>query len=79
MKLTCDQLDALLPEFFDGTLAPPTEAAAAEHLASCPACRIVVDDLGRVGELARDHGRLELPPEARARIREALDAWRDGT
>jgi predicted anti-sigma-YlaC factor YlaD len=79
VKLTCDRLDALLPEFFDGTLDPVTEGAAADHLATCTACRIVVDDLGRVGELARDHGRLELPDEARRRIRRLIEERREGT
>lgn len=73
-RLTCDQLDALLPEFFDGALDAADEAAAAEHLATCDACRMVVNDLDRVGELAREHGRVQLPPEARARIRSMLDA-----
>jgi predicted anti-sigma-YlaC factor YlaD len=79
VKLTCDELDALLPEFFDGALDSTMEAAAAEHLATCDACRVVVDDLGRVGELARDHGRFELPPDVRVRIREVLESAGDGT
>jgi hypothetical protein len=33
-----------------------------------------VDDLGRVSALGREHGRLRLPDEARARIRRALAA-----
>ncbi len=78
MELTCEQLDAMLPEFFDGTLGSETEAAAAAHLATCDACRVVVHDLERVGELARSHGRLQLPDEARGRIRSLLDTA-DGT
>lgn len=73
-RLTCDQLDAMLPEFFDGALDATDEAAASEHLATCDACRIVVHDLGRVGELAREHGRLQLSPEVRTRIQSMLDA-----
>jgi predicted anti-sigma-YlaC factor YlaD len=72
-ELTCDQLDALLPELFDGRLAPEVEAAALQHLATCSECRIVVDDLERVGEMYREHGRLTLPDDARARIRAMLD------
>ena len=77
-EITCDELDALLPEFFDGDLAPDASAVAAQHLATCGACRIVVNDLERVGELARRHGRLELPPDAKARIRGVLGGH-DGT
>lgn len=72
MKLTCDELDALLPEFLDGSLTPEEEAAAAEHLATCDQCRIVLSDLKGVGELYRRHGRLRLPDEARQRIRSML-------
>ena len=72
--LTCDQLDALLPEFFDGHLPDDTQEAAARHLATCDHCRVVVDDLGKVSALGREHGRLTLSDEARARIRSALDA-----
>ena len=71
-KLTCDQLDALLPDLFDGALDAAAEAAAAGHLATCDACRIVVHDLERVGQLGRRHGRLTLPASAKDRIRAAL-------
>ena len=72
MTMTCDQLDTLLPEFFDGTLTAEQEAAAADHLATCTDCRTVVSELEGVGSLYRTHGRLKLPNDARERIREAL-------
>ncbi len=72
MIMTCDQLDTLLPEFFDGTLTAEQEAAAADHLATCTDCRTVVSELEGVGSLYRTHGRLKLPNDARERIREAL-------
>jgi predicted anti-sigma-YlaC factor YlaD len=72
MTMTCDQLGALLPEFFDGALTAEEEAAAADHLATCTDCRTTVSELEGVGSLYRTHGRLVLPDEARARIREAL-------
>lgn len=68
MNLTCDQLDTLLPEFMDGSLTLEQQDAAAEHLASCDECRVVVEDLRGVGALYREHGRLELPDDARERI-----------
>jgi anti-sigma factor RsiW len=70
--LTCDQLDTLLAEFLDGSLAPDVELAAAEHLATCNECRVQVSELEGVGELYRRHGRSTLPPEARERIRNLL-------
>ena len=72
MIMACDQLETLLPEFFDGTLTAEQEAAAADHLATCTDCRTVVSELEGVGSLYRTHGRLKLPNDARERIREAL-------
>lgn len=71
-ELTCDQLDALLPELFDGRLAADIEGAALHHLATCSQCRLVVDDLERIGDMYREHGRLTLPDVVRARIRGIL-------
>jgi len=71
--LTCDELDALLPEFLDGELTPEQHDAALEHLATCNACRIVVTDLREVGALYREHGRLHLPEDTRRRILETLE------
>ena len=72
MIMTCDQLDTLLPEFFDGALSAEQETAAANHLATCTDCRTVVSELEGVSSLSRTHGRLKLPEDARVRIREAL-------
>ena len=73
MSITCEQLDALLPDLFDHGLPPGDEEAAAEHLATCEHCRIVVTDLEHVGDLAGRHGKLTLPTEARVRIRALLE------
>ena len=72
MIMTCDQLDSLLPEFFDGSLTAEQEAAAAEHLATCTDCSTVVSELDAVSTLSRAHGRLVLPKDSRNRIRMAL-------
>jgi len=72
MIVTCDQLEMLLPEFFDGALTAEQEAAAADHLATCTDCRTVVSELEDVTSLSHTHGRLQLPDDAKARIREAL-------
>ncbi len=71
--MTCDELDALLPELFDGRLDAEQHDAALTHLATCDHCRIVVDDLQQVTRLYREHGRLRLSDEARRRIKRALD------
>ena len=77
MTVTCDQLDLLLPEFFDGRLSDTQAAAAAEHLATCDQCRLQVSELEGVGELYRRHGRLTLPDDARQRIKQALETDND--
>jgi anti-sigma factor RsiW len=72
MTISCDQLDSLLPAVFGGGLSVEDEAAAAEHLATCNHCRVTVSDLEHVGDLGRRHGKLELPLEAKVRIRALL-------
>ncbi len=73
MKVNCDQLAGLLPDFFDGELSTEQSDAAIDHLATCEACRLTVDELSGVRTLASDHGRLELPAESKDRIRRSLD------
>ncbi len=68
MNITCNQLDVLLPEFLDGTLTADEEAAAAEHLATCKACALEIEQLEGVTRLYREYGALRLPDDARARI-----------
>jgi anti-sigma factor RsiW len=73
MSVTCNDLDVLLPEFLDGTLTPAQEAAAAEHLATCKACALEVNELEGVTRLYKEYGALELPEDARKRIMGALN------
>jgi predicted anti-sigma-YlaC factor YlaD len=58
--MTCDDLDALLPEFLDGHITDEQRDAALEHLATCDSCRLVVDDLATVNRLYQEHGRLHI-------------------
>jgi len=73
MSLSCDDLDAMLPEFLDGSVTGEEEAFAAEHLATCDACTAELSELQSVTELYRTHGTMKLPDEARARISVVLD------
>ncbi len=72
MKLTCEQLEALLPEFFDGALPTNLSDAAGEHLATCTSCTATVDELGQVRDLVRERAALRLDQNARDRIRRTL-------
>jgi anti-sigma factor (TIGR02949 family) len=72
MSLSCDDLDAMLPEFLDGSVSEDQASAAAEHLATCEACTAELDELEGVTKLYREHGTMHLPDEARRRIVESL-------
>lgn len=72
MTLSCDDLDAMLPEFLDGSISENQESAAAEHLATCTACTAELNELQGVTRLYRKHGTMRLPDEARRRIAEHL-------
>ena len=72
MSLTCDDLDAMLPEFLDGSVSTEEEALAAEHLATCEQCTAELNELEGVTRLYREHGTLSLPDEARERIAGSL-------
>jgi len=72
VSISCDDLDALLPEFLDGTISSDQESAAAEHLATCEACTAELQELKGVTKLYHEHGTLQLPDAARTRIAEAL-------
>lgn len=73
MSVTCNELDVLLPEFLDGKLTVDQEAAAAEHLATCKACSLEINELEGVTRLYKEYGALKLPDEARQRIIGALN------
>ncbi|MBW2533772.1 MAG: zf-HC2 domain-containing protein, partial [Deltaproteobacteria bacterium] len=38
-RVTCQQVEGILPEFAEGTLDEPQRAAVAVHLAVCESCR----------------------------------------
>ncbi|GMQ94362.1 MAG: hypothetical protein BMS9Abin12_1850 [Acidimicrobiia bacterium] len=72
MGLSCDDLDAMLPEFLDGSVSKDEEVLAAEHLATCEACTAELSELQSVTQLYRTHGTMQLPDEARERISAVL-------
>jgi len=72
MKMTCDDLDLLLPEFLDGKLTVEQEEQATTHLATCEQCTLELNQLEGVTKLYREHGMMKLPDEARQRISAAL-------
>jgi len=71
-ELSCDQMEDLVPELLDGSLPSSLVDDMLAHLAGCDACRVVVDQLTGVRTLAERHGRVELAPDAKERIRRSL-------
>lgn len=72
MSLSCSDLDAMLPEFLDGSVTEEEEALAAEHLATCEACSLELHELRGVTKLYREYGTFQLPHDAKTRIAHAL-------
>lgn len=60
---TCPDVDALIDDLLDGTIAPDARARVEHHLARCPACRALADDLLAIREQARQLP-LVRPPDA---------------
>jgi hypothetical protein len=51
--LTCDELDALLPDYLDGALESGTRATVEEHARSCARCEALIGDLSALVRDAR--------------------------
>jgi Putative zinc-finger len=49
-RSSCDDLRALAPELALGIASGDERARALEHLASCPACRHLLDELSRIAD-----------------------------
>ncbi len=73
MILNCDQLEKRLSDLLDGAEDAALQAEVAEHLATCDACRLTLDEVGAVRRLSRRRGRLHLSDDARDRIRNAIE------
>ena len=72
--MTCKELEPLLVDLVDGTLAGEARIQAEAHLESCADCRSILADLRQVREAARALPRMAPPPDGWARLSAALDA-----
>lgn len=52
-NVTCDALEALLPDYFEGSLSDASVADVELHLAACAACRALVNDLRNITQEAK--------------------------
>lgn len=83
--MNCFELETLLCDFLDGTLAPAQRAEAERHLAECPACAGMARDAAAVVSLAGRAAEVEPPAQLVTRIlfdlaaeREKAQAKREG-
>ena len=72
--MSCKELEILLDDLVDGTLAGEARDRVEAHLRACAGCRATVADLRRIREGARALPRLEPPADGWARVSAALDA-----
>ena len=66
--MKCADLAANLGDFLDGVLPAEIEAAALEHLATCPQCEIVLAGTRAVITLGAQYGKIELNASERRAI-----------
>lgn len=47
-EITCEKLEAVLPDYFEGDLSDEAKAAAETHLRACESCAAIVADIDRI-------------------------------
>lgn len=74
--LPCQDLVELVTEYFEGKLSPAEHARFEAHLASCPPCRLYLEQMrqtvGALGRLSLD----ALAPSAREVLLLAFKGWK---
>ena len=66
--MNCAELDILICDYVDGTLAAGTRASVETHLSGCAACRALVDDSRAVLSFLEGVPEVEPPPQLITRI-----------
>lgn len=74
LRLTCEDVIGMLLEYLETTLSPETLAAFERHLAACPPCVAYLRTYRKTRELTGTAGRVEMPEDMKARIRELLQS-----
>ena len=62
MKINCDVVKDLLPQYADGTLEKDTEKLVKEHLDECEECRSYLDEIIKINE-ELDRGEVPAAPD----------------
>ena len=71
-KLTCQDAIDLMADYLERALGDEVLAALERHLADCPACLAYLNTYKKTRDLAGHAGRVEMPPEMQARLRQIL-------
>jgi anti-sigma factor RsiW len=74
--MSCEEYEAQLGEYVDGTIDAAAASALGAHLAVCERCRTLADDLRAIRAAARTLERHVPPPAAWTRIAEAVQSDR---
>lgn len=70
--MTCEELLRRLAEWEDGILPADLCRALQGHLADCPPCAELRDDLRQLSSMCRQGPRPEMPEALRSRLRRLL-------
>ena len=70
--MTCRDAIDVLAEFLDQTLSDEAGEALEAHFIDCPPCRAYLRTYRATRGLVGEAGRVEMPPEVRARLRQFL-------
>lgn len=71
-KRSCEDVVAVLQDYFDGSLEPRLAAIIERHLEDCPDCEAFTRTYGTVIKLTGELPVEQIPDELRMRVRRAL-------
>jgi predicted anti-sigma-YlaC factor YlaD len=71
-KRTCEDVVAVLQDYFEGTLDPHLARLIERHFRDCPDCAAFAHTYNEVIKLAGEVEYVDVPAEVRQRVRRAL-------
>ena len=70
--MTCQEAIALMLDYLDCALEPPTLERLESHFSACAPCRAYLATYRKTRELAAEANRVEMPDEMKERLRRFL-------
>jgi len=74
-ELTCQELVELVTEYLEGTLSPEDRVRFEAHLATCPGCRIYLEQMRQTIELLGRITEEMIPERAKEELLRAFRTW----